>query len=178
MWLVHEHVEHHLQVMLGRRNYDIIDTKLEPIPSYTCKKKNNDEIMVVFIIVKQTNDKITNKNIDVLLNLTKPYTHLLVVHNSVLTSDANRNIGNCQNNVFKFEFFTFHELSFDLYECLFENIHDPKNCLVLQEKPKDWKKLPHLLVSDPLSRYLGLSRQDIVCGYFDGSCMLSLRVVV
>ena len=134
--------------------------------------------MVVFIIVKQNQEKITNKNIDHLLNLTKPYTHLLVIHNSVLTSDANKNIGNLQNQVFKFEFFTFYELSFDLYECLFENSLDPKNIVVLKEKPKEWKKLPQLLVSDPLSRYLGLSRQDVVCGYFDGSCMLSLRVVV
>ena len=110
--------------------------------------------------------------------MAKDITSIIIIHDTVLTSDAKQNMTNsCDNTVFyQFEVFTFDELSYDIFETLFENPEDETNIKILDKsfKQTNVNKLPIILSSDPLARYLRIRQGDIVEGRF-GDCSISLR---
>lgn len=178
-------VQKYTQLMLNRRGFrieQIIDTDEKGIsgkkPRYIAVNNHSEKLFVFFIYkTEKEREKITGKVIASIISTAKDITHIIIVHNIALTSDANKNVTNSIHRpypLFYFETFTFHEMMFDLFEVLFENIELDDNIKKVS-KFKDFSKLPILLTSDSIARYLGLREGDVLCGRFDGNLDLSYR---
>jgi len=165
--------------MLRRRNYsigDFMDTDEEGIPGkkprLIATEPDGTKVIVFFIHKKSKADKVTINVVKSIISMAKDITHILIVHNTVLTSDAKQNITNSSDKVialYQFETFTFDELSYDLIDVQ----HNPPDITFIK-KPPNANKLPILLSSDPLARYMRIRHGDIVQGRF-GDEMITIR---
>jgi hypothetical protein len=181
-----ETVLEYTRLMLTRRGYvlgEFIDTDIggdDPgtKPRLYVTKPDNKRAVVFFVNKKvKGGDKITINVLKNIISLAKEE-HIIIVHNTVLTSDAKQNMTNSNRSflhrintsLFQFETFTFDELSYDYFE-VFEN--EP-NVTFVQKQIPDANKFPILLSSDPLARYLGIQNGDIVQGKF-GDKMITIR---
>lgn len=165
--------------MLTRRGYtigDFIDTDEEGVPGKKPRlivtKPDDTKAIVFFVHKKSKTDKITINVVKTIISMAKEITHILIVHNTVLTSDAKQNISNSNDDVialYQFETFTFDELSYDLLDV---QRYPPDITFV--KPPCNATKLPILLSSDPLARYMRISHGDIIQGRF-GDEIITLR---
>lgn len=78
---------------------------------------------------------------------------IIIVHEKSITTDAANAL---KNSSIKFQTWTFDEMSFNLMEVV------PPHSLVEGEKPKEWKKFPIISSLDPVARYFGFQKDDIV----------------
>lgn len=156
--------------MLTRRGYvigEFTDVDEEGVPSKKPRlivTKPDNTKAIVFFVHKKSN-KVTINVVKSIISMAKEITHILIVHDTVLTSDANHVI-----NLYNFETFTFDELSYDLLE---RHRHSP-DITFLKKAPPEANKLPILLSTDPLARYLRICHGDIVQGRF-GDEMITIR---
>jgi hypothetical protein len=165
--------------MLTRRGYtigDFMDTDEEGVPGKKPRlivtKPDGTKAIVFFVYKKSKTDKVTINVVKAIISTAKEITHILIVHNTVLTSDAKQNITNSSDEVmalYQFETFTFDELSYDLLDV---QRYPPDITFVVP--PRNAAKLPVLLSSDPLARYMRISHGDIVQGRF-GDEIITLR---
>jgi hypothetical protein len=183
-----ETVQQYTRLMLTRRGYvlgEFIDTDIDgenagTKPRLYVTKPNNKRAVVFFVSNKKVKggDKITINVLKNIISLAAKVDHILIVHNTVLTSDAKQNMTNSnrsflhqiETSPFRFETFTFAELSYD-YFGVFK--HEPMITFVQKQIP-DSNKLPILLSSDPLARYLGIQNGGIVQGKF-GDEIITIR---
>ncbi len=165
--------------MLTRRGYtigDFMDTDEEGVPGKKPRlivtKPDGTKAIVFFVYKKSKTDKVTINVVKAIISMAKEITHILIVHNTVLTSDAKQNITNSSDEVialYQFETFTFDELSYDLLDV---QRYPPDITFV--KPPRNAAKLPILLSSDPLARYMRISHGDVVQGRF-GDDIITLR---
>jgi len=182
-----ETVQLYTRLMLTRRGYvlgEFIDTDIDgenagTKPRLYVTKPNNKRAVVFFVINKKVKggDKITINVLKNIISLAK-VDHILIVHNTVLTSDAKQNMTNSnrsflhqiETSPFRFETFTFDELSYDYFDVF----KDEPMITFIQKQIPDSNKLPILLSADPLARYLGIQNGDIVQGKF-GDKIITIR---
>jgi hypothetical protein len=172
-------VRNYTELMLTRRGYiigDFMDTDEEGVPGKKPRlivtKPDGTKVIVFFVYKKSKIDKITINVVKAIISMAKEITHIIIVHNTVLTSDAKQNITNSSNEVialYQFETFTFDELSYDLLDV---QRYPPDITFV--KPPRNAAKLPILLSSDPLARYMRIRHGDIVQGRF-GDDIITLR---
>lgn len=165
--------------MLTRRGYRIgefMDTDEEGVPGKKPRllitKPDGSKAIVFFVHKKSKTDKVTINVVKAIISMAKEITHILIVHDTVLTPDAKQNITNSSEEVialYQFETFTFDELSYDLLDVQ----HHPPD-IKFVKKPIGANKLPILLSSDPLARYMRIRHGDIVQGRF-GDEMITIR---
>lgn len=165
--------------MLTRRGYTIgefMDTDEEGVPGKKPRlitaKPDGTKAIVFFVHKKSKIDKVTINVVKAIISMAKEITHILIVHNTVLTSDAKQNITNSSDEVialYQFETFTFDELSYDLLDV---QRYPPDITFV--KPPRNAAKLPILLSSDPLARYMRIRHGDVVQGRF-GDDIITLR---
>jgi hypothetical protein len=172
-------VRNYTELMLTRRGYiigDFMDTDEEGVPGKKPRlivtKPDGTKVIVFFVYKKSKIDKITINVVKAIISMAKEITHIIIVHNTVLTSDAKQNITNSSNEVialYQFETLTFDELSYDLLDV---QRYPPDITFV--KPPRNAAKLPILLSSDPLARYMRIRHGDIVQGRF-GDDIITLR---
>jgi hypothetical protein len=172
-------VRSYTELMLTRRGYtigDFIDTDEEGVPGKKPRlivtKPGGTKAIVFFVHKKSKTDKVTINVVKAIISMAKKITHILIVHNTVLTSDAKQNITNSSDEgiaLYQFETFTFDELSYDLLDV---QRYPPDIAFV--KPPHNAAKLPVLLSSDPLARYMKIGHGDIVQGRF-GDEIITLR---
>lgn len=187
-------VKEFTKLMLIRRGYtNFVDKK--PFPgskinpdimlasSNPCFEKNKslEETLVVFFVNKINcgGDKITIKIFGHLVTMEKPINHIIIVHDSKmpLTCEVAQNLirfKNCNDKIFC-EFFTSDCFKYDLFRVLFKNENDPTNIKFVH---KIYDKIPYILSSDPLSRYIGARPGDCLSGKFEGTDEISDRKCV
>lgn len=170
-----ETVKKFTKLMLTRRGYtDIVET--ENRSKLVAKKPNLKKVIVFFLNKEVYGDKITTQIFKQLIVASKEIFHIILVHEIPLTADAKQNvtlISEDQNSeLYRFETFTFDDLKYDLFEALFEDANDPQN-VVFCKKIID--KIPIILYTDPLAKYVGARSGDFLLGYFDGSKNLEYR---
>lgn len=174
---IDEIVKTYTNLMLTRRGYiigDFVDTDEEGAsgkkPRLLITKPDGTSAIVFFVRKKSKTDKITINVVKAIISMAKEITHIIIVHNTVLTSDAKQNITNSSDaliNLYQFETFTFDELSFDLLE------RNPPNITFIKPPP-NVNKLPSILSSDPLAKYLRIRHGDVVQGRF-GDELITIR---
>jgi hypothetical protein len=167
------------ELMLTRRGYvigDFIDTDEEGTPGKKPRlivtEPNGSNAIVFFINKKSKTDKVTINVVKAVISMAKEITHIIIVHDTVLTSDAKQNITNSTDEIitlYQFETFTCDELSYDLLDI---QRHPPDITFI--KAPINANKLPILLSSDPLARYMRIRHGDIVQGRF-GDEIITLR---
>lgn len=170
-------VRSYTELMLTRRGYTIgefMDTDDEgiPKPRLFVTKPDNTKVIVFFVNKKSKTDKVTINVVKAIISMAKEITHILIVHDTILTSDAKQNIINTSDEVvtlYQFETFTFDELSYDLLD-----VQRQPPDITFVKPPRDAAKLPILLSSDPLARYMRIRHGDIVQGRF-GDEIITLR---
>ena len=172
-------VRKYTELMLTRRGYTIgefMDIDEEGVPGKKPRlivtKPDDTKAIVFFVHKKSKTDKVTINVVKAIISMAKEITHILIVHDTVLTSDAKQNITNSSDAVialYQFETFTFDELSYDLLDV---QRYPPDITFV--NPPRNAAKLPILLSSDPLARYMRIRLRDIVQGRF-GDEMITLR---
>lgn len=172
-------VRNYTELMLTRRGYtvgDFMDTDEEGVPGKKPRllvtKPDDTKAIVFFVHKKSKTDKVTINVVKAIISMAKEITHILIVHDTVLTSDAKQNITNSNDEVialYQFETFTFDELSYDLFE-----VHRHPPDITFVKPPRNAAKLPILLSSDPLARYMGIRHGDVVQGRF-GDEMITIR---
>ena len=170
--------------MLTRRGYVIekfMDTDEEGVPDKKPRlivtKPDGSKAIVFFVCKKSKTDKVTINVVKAIISMAKEITHILIVHNTVLTSDAKQNITNSSDEVialYQFETFTFDELSYDILDA---QRHSPDIMFVEKPQNVEANKLPTLLSSDPLARYMRIRQGDIVQGRF-GDETITIRLCV
>ena len=175
-----------------------MDTDEEGVPSKKPRlivtKPDNTKAIVFFVHKKSKTDKVTINVVKAIISMAKEITHILIIHDTVLTSDAKQNITNSSDKVialYQFETFTFDELSYDLLDIQRypPNITfvKPRNAATersstgggaaterLRSACDSVAKMPILLSSDPLARYMRIRPGDIVLGRF-GDEMITIR---
>ncbi len=171
-------VRNYTELMLTRRGYtigDFMDTDEEGVPGkkprLVVTKPDDTKAIVFFVHKKSKIDKVTINVVKTIISMAKEITHILIVHDTVLTSDAKQNITNSNDEniaLYQFETFTFDELSYDLFEVS----HPPDITFI--KPPRNAAKLPILLSSDPLARYMRIRHGDVVQGRF-GDEMITIR---
>jgi len=172
-------VRTYTELMLTRRGYtigDFMDTD-EGIPGKKPRlevtKPDGTKAIVFFVHKKNKADKVTINVVKAIISMAKEITHILIVHDTVLTPDAKQNITNSTDELialYQFETFTFDDLSYDLLDV---QRHSP-DITILTKAPPQANRLPVLLASDPLARYLRIRPGDIVQGRF-GDEMITIR---
>ena len=172
-------VQTYTELMLTRRGYiigEFMDTDEEGVPGkkprLVATKPDGSKAIVFFVHKKSKTDKVTINVVKSIISMAKEITHILIVYDTVLTPDAKQNITNSNDEVialYQFETFTFDELSYDLLDV---QRHPPD--IVFVKKPTGANKLPILLSSDPLARYMRIRHGDIVQGRF-GDEMITIR---
>jgi hypothetical protein len=168
------------ELMLTRRGYtikDFTDVDEEDVPGkkprLVVTKPDSTQAIVFFVHKKSKTDKVTINVVKSIISMAKEITHILIVHDTVLTSDAKQNITSSNDDVislYQFETFSFDELSYDLLDI---QRHSP-DITILHTKPPGANKLPILLSTDPLARYMRIRRGDIVQGRF-GDELITIR---
>jgi hypothetical protein len=163
--------------MLTRRGYvigDFTDIDEEGVPGkkprLVVAKPDGTQAIVFFVHKKSKTDKVTINVVKAIISMAKEIMHILIVHDTVLTSDAKQNITNSSDDLYQFETFSFDELSYDLLDI---QRHSP-DITFLKKAPSGANKLPILLSTDPLARYLRIRHGDIVKGRF-GDEMITIR---
>jgi hypothetical protein len=167
-------------LMLIRRGYmigEFIDTDEEGVPGKKPRliitKPNGSKAIVFFIKTKNKTEKITINVVKAVISMAKEITHILIVHNTILTSDAKQNITNSNDHfisLYQFETFTFEELSYDLL-----NVQRyPPDITFIKYPINNANKLPIILSSDPIAKYLKICHGDIVKGRF-GDDVITMR---
>jgi len=172
-------IRNYTELMLTRRGYtigDFMDTDEEGVPGKKPRlimtKPDGTKAIVFFVHKKSKADKVTINVVKAIISMAKEITHILIVHNTVLTSDAKQYITNSSDEVialYQFETFTFDELSYDLLDV---QRYPPDITFV--KPPRNAAKLPILLSSDPLARYMRIRHGDVVQGRF-GDDIITLR---
>jgi hypothetical protein len=117
------------------------------------------------ILIGILDKKITNNISSFIINLAikKSYKILIISFDGSSISALNNIVSN--QSFIDLEFFTFDDLSFDLLQAV--PIHSKVNNI-----PKEWKLLPILLSTDPVSKYFNYKRDDIVkIVDYDGTLM-------
>lgn len=165
--------------MLTRRDYtigDFIDTDEEGVPGKKPRlfvtKPDGAKAIVFFVHKKSKTDKVTINVVKNIISIAKEIMHILIVYDTVLTPDAKQHITNSSDDaisLYQFETFTFDDLSYDLLDV---QRYPPDITFV--NPPHNATKLPILLSSDPLARYMRIRPGDIVQGRF-GDEMITLR---
>ena len=179
-----EPVQMNTEVMLKRRGYSIIKklekpekSKSEKIPHFIAENDKKHKL-IIFFFKKNSKEKITTKIITSTVSAADNIHHVILIHNVVFTPDATKHIENSKTNQFSlytFEVFTFQELMYDLFDVLFQDTKLDDNIVKISYKIKHCNKLPTLLITDPIARYLFLKENDIVCGRFDFTNEISFR---
>jgi hypothetical protein len=175
-------VKKYTNLMLTRRGYTSINyTEIDAAgskPRFTALKPNREKVIIFFINTVDKTEKVTINIVKSIISIAKDITHIIIVHNTVLTSDAKQNITNSTDetiSLYQFETFTFDELSYDLFEVLYEDIDDKTNIQIKQHYSfVNKQKLSILHSTDPIARYLRIRHGDIVVGRF-GNNMISIR---
>jgi len=167
-------VRNYTELMLTRRGYIIgdftdIDEKGVPgkKPRLVVTKPDGTQAIVFFVHKKRKTDKITINVVKAIIAMAKEITHILIVHDTTLTSDAKQTTNS--DNIYQYETFTFDELSYDMLSIQ----HHPPD-ITFVRSPLSGSKLPILLSTDPLARYLGIRHGDIVKGRF-GDDIITIR---
>ena len=166
-------VKKYTEIMLIRRGYKIdqyIDTDENNVPGKKPRiivtKQDNLKAIVFFIKKNQKTDKVNINIIKSVISIAKEITHIIIIHDTVLTSDAKQTITTNYHNqlqvLYYFEVFQFCEFLYDLLDVSIY-AHDIK---ILTEKPYHSHKYPVIFSSDPLARYLRICPGDIVQGRF------------
>ncbi len=179
-----ETVKQFTTLMLTRRGYtdiDFIDADEEGNPGkkprFIARNPLLKHKLIVFFIHKQNKtEKVTINVVKSIISIAKEITHIMIVHDTVLTSDAKQNITNSSDSVislYQFETFTFDDMSYDLFSVLFEDPNDKSNINIVK-KHANSNKFPILLSTDPLARYLRFRQGDVVEGRF-GDTNITLR---
>jgi hypothetical protein len=170
-----EVVKKYTLLMLSRRGYENVtytDTdeegNLGKKPRFHATKPDGEPVVVFFVSKKATNEKVTVQIIKSIISMAGSIKHRILVYDTVLTSDA-RN-----STMYNFETFTFDELSYDLNAVLFLDENCPDNVKVVPTV-QERNKLPILNVADPIARYFGIQKGEIVKGRFDGTSFISFR---
>jgi len=173
-------VRNYTKLMLTRRGYTIdkfMDTDEKGVPGKKPRlivTKPDDTKAIVFFVQKKSNtDKVTINVVKAIISMAKEITHILIVHDTVLTPDAKQNITNSSDKfiaLYQFETFTFDELSYDLLDVQ----RYPPDITFVKPPPRNAAKLPILLSSDPLARYMRIRHGDIIQARF-GDEMITLR---
>jgi hypothetical protein len=178
--MIMDTVRTYTELMLTRRGYvigDFTDIDEEGVagkkPRLVVTKPDGTQAIVFFVHKKSKTDKVTINVVKAIISMAKEITHILIVHDTVLTSDAKHNITNSSDDVialYQFETFSFDELSYDLLDI---QRHSPDINFLNKALP-GVNKLPILLSTDPLARYLRIRHGDIVKGRF-GDEMITIR---
>lgn len=170
------------ELMLTRRGYiikeftDIDDGVSGKKPRLIVTKPDGTMAIVFFIHKKNKTDKVTINVVKAVISIAKEITHVIIIHDTVLTSDAKQNIINSSDtfiSLYQFETFTFDEFGYDLFDVQ----RYPPDITVLRKPPPDSKKFPVLLSSDPIARYLRLRHGDIVQGRFGDESITIRRCI-
>lgn len=149
----------YVKLMLSRRNPNLNVNN--------CKQINNDSKQyiidnAVFVAIIEFT-KVTNDVLKSILGAAKNYKQIIIVYAQSLTSGAKAILS---ENVMPISLFTFNEMSFDLISVV------PTHELCTFPKPKEWKKFPTLLTSDPVAKYYNFKKNDIIkITEDDGICM-------
>ena len=177
-------VQTYTELMLTRRGYvigEFMDTDEEGVPGKKPRlivtKPDGSKAIVFFVHKKSKTDKVTINVVKAIISMAKEITHILIVHDTVLTSDAKQNITNSSDEVialYQFETFTFDELSYDLLDV---QRHSPDIMFVKKPPLVAANKLPILLSSDPLARYMRIRHGDIVQGRFGDETITIRRCI-
>lgn len=157
----------YVKLMLTRRNFDVIEerqfnvvkTLKNPNLNLLATKTETDEKIIVFFV---EHTKVTIDVIKTIISTTEPdVKHVIICYAKSLTSDAKQAIA--INKIFFFEIFSFDELSYDPIAIV------PRH-FVVENKPKEWKKLPIILTSDFVSRYYNFRKDDVI-GIVENDCL-------
>jgi hypothetical protein len=171
-------VRKYTTLMLTRRNYSIgqfTDVDENGVsgkkPRLYVTKPNGEQAVVFFIHKRSKTDKVTINVVKVIISMAQSISHIIIVHDTVLTSDAKQNVTkDDETSIHQFETFTFDELSYDLLEV----IKCTHPITFLENTPYEANKLPILLSTDQLARYLRIRHGDIVKGMF-GDDIITIR---
>ncbi|ASZ85045.1 065L [Cherax quadricarinatus iridovirus] len=166
-----ETIKKNIKLMMTRRGC-IVKNFVESedfFPKYIVENENGETVFVYFIEKSDNVIKITTSLLKNIMAASKNIVNIVIVHNTVLTPDAK----NCIQkgvDLYNFQTFTYDEMSFDYFEILPE---DPQ-IKILDSKIPNWNKLPILLYTDPLARYMNAKPGDILQGKF-GDDLITLR---
>lgn len=142
--------------MLQQRGYDIIVNH----PNYLIgKTKDKDECIACFI----TNiSKFTVDHIEPYVRAMKTlaFDKIIVVYKGTLTSCAKKT---CEMNMLKIQFFSHSELKINITKHILVPFHFRLKSPELDDiKVKYAANIPVLLSSDPISKFYGYSKGDII----------------
>lgn len=164
-------------LMLERRGYNYYKFKkifnsfeFSKNPIENDNKEECDGVCVFFRDIK-----ITVEIIKKIFSTINGYKKIIIFHNTSLTTETNKNILNCK--IYNVEIFNTNIFTFDFFKVLFKNKDDKFNIKKI-EPFKESSKLPIILESDPICKYMNIVSGDIVSGKFDGTDYISLRKCV
>lgn len=157
------------ELMLKRRGYtDLERSKLtfdKPTNvSYKIVGKNGNLSIVAFTIERS---KVTIDIVKTVISLT-PIKDIVLIHEMALTPDANNAVK--INKIFRFETFTFATMMFDPISIV------PYHYKI-EERPKEWTKLPIILSTDTVAKYYNFKRGDIIAIEEDEAVLAYRRCV-
>lgn len=143
-----------VKLMLTRRGY----TDFQEGANYVSAKSKTKAVIVFFV----EHTKVTIDVIKTILSTSK-IKDVIIIHAKMLTPDAKQAV--IVNNIFRFETFTFDEMSYDPIEIVYP--HE-----LFTEPVKEKSKLPIILSTDIISRYYAFKRGDIILVDEDGQLVL------
>ena len=139
--------------MLNKRSYTIIEREDDKI--ITVDYLDN-KILVLFSLVSKLNINIMKEYIKLVESMS--IKHLILIYSGVMTSSARKVIENLFH--LRVELFTEQELKFNItthrYYCKHVKVDNP------EIKKKFGLKIPVLLQTDPVVRFFGFQRGDLI----------------
>ncbi len=148
-------VLHHSKLLLTRRGYTNIG---EAHPQLYASNADGKKIVMFFV-------EHTKVTVDVIKTIiaTSRVKDVIIVHSKPLTPDAKQAVN--VNNIFRFETFTTHEMSYDPIEIVYPH------SLFTDHVPEK-HKLPIILSTDIIARYYGFKKGCVVLVDEDGKYVL------
>jgi len=145
-----------IETILGYRGY----TKIEEYYEHLIMKDKNENIIIVFINRDNLNISVLKSYLQILQ--TSTVKHAIIVYQNKITPSSKKILQSIKS-FYQIELFTFKEMSFDIqqHKYYFPHIrcNDEEKSEIIS---KFGLKIPVILDSDPVIRFLGYKKGDIV----------------
>ena len=157
-------VKQNTLLLLKRRGYnEVIEQTCDYIVAIASLDKNNP--IIVFFI---QHTKVKIDIIKMIISKAKFISNVIIIHEKPLTPDAKYTVSN--SVVYRFEMFTFDEMSYDPIELV------PEHSLYIEEVLKEKHRLPMILTTDIIVRYYNFPVNSVL-KIVDGDYIHLRRVV-
>lgn len=143
------------ELMLRRRGY----VEFQKGSNYLSAIDKNEQTIVAFFV---EHTKVTIDVIKTILSSSK-IKDVVIIHAKMLTPDAKQAV--IVNNIFRFETFSFDEMSYDPIEIVYPHT-------LFTDPVKEKHKLPIILSTDIIARYYSFKKGDVILIDEEGQLVL------